>query len=198
MEKDFKVGLYRRIFNKNLKEAIEVKGFNYTTLREKIIQQSQIKISQPEFSSIVNFKENPTEEKRIALALALEVPIDEIFPEKYDELYERISPAIRNAEVKIDFLRLNSPEVLALQAPDSSDTEAIQNERRDEINMSLLVTLPDRERRIINLRFGLKDGICYTLEDVAKRMGVTRERIRQMEAKALERLRTQIKLKELI
>ena len=45
------------------------------------------------------------------------------------------------------------------------------------------------ETRILELRFGLVDGHCYTLEEVGKKFGVTRERIRQMEAGALNRLR---------
>ncbi len=43
--------------------------------------------------------------------------------------------------------------------------------------------------RILQLRFGLVDGYCYTLEEVGKKFGVTRERIRQIEAQALSRLR---------
>ena len=45
------------------------------------------------------------------------------------------------------------------------------------------------EVRILQLRFGLVDGYCYTLEEVGKKFGVTRERIRQIEAQALSRLR---------
>jgi len=49
--------------------------------------------------------------------------------------------------------------------------------------------LPKRERRILDMRFGLTDGVAHTLEEVGRDYGVTRERIRQIEAKALERLR---------
>lgn len=54
---------------------------------------------------------------------------------------------------------------------------------------SLLDTLTDRERRVLMLRFGLKDGKSRTLEEVGKEFNVTRERIRQIEAKALRKLR---------
>ena len=54
---------------------------------------------------------------------------------------------------------------------------------------SVLATLTDREARVLRLRFGLDDGQCRTLEEVGQIFGVTRERIRQIEAKALRKLR---------
>ena len=51
-----------------------------------------------------------------------------------------------------------------------------------------LGTLTERERKVIELRFGLKDGVPMTLEQVGKKLGVTRERIRQIEAKAIRKL----------
>ncbi len=53
----------------------------------------------------------------------------------------------------------------------------------------VLATLSDRERRVLEERFGLKDGKPKTLEEVGKMFAVTRERIRQIEAKALRKLR---------
>ena len=52
-----------------------------------------------------------------------------------------------------------------------------------------LAELSERERRVVELRFGLRDGQARTLEGVAEQFGVTRERIRQIEAKALRKLR---------
>lgn len=59
---------------------------------------------------------------------------------------------------------------------------------RDQL-MEILAELPEKERKIIEMRNGLVDGIYHTLEDVGKEFGVTRERIRQIEAKALEKMR---------
>mgnify|MGYP001562992704 CR=1 FL=1 len=59
---------------------------------------------------------------------------------------------------------------------------------RDQL-MAIIGELTDREKRILAMRFGLDDGITHTLEEVGKEFGVTRERIRQIEAKALERIR---------
>ncbi len=54
---------------------------------------------------------------------------------------------------------------------------------------SVLESLTDREKEVLRLRFGFEDGQIYTLEDVGRQFGVTRERIRQIEAKALRKLR---------
>ena len=53
----------------------------------------------------------------------------------------------------------------------------------------MLESLTDRERKVLQLRFGLDDGRSRTLEEVGKEFHVTRERIRQIEAKALRKLR---------
>ncbi|MDR2510712.1 MAG: sigma-70 family RNA polymerase sigma factor, partial [Spirochaetaceae bacterium] len=66
---------------------------------------------------------------------------------------------------------------------------------------SVLATLPKREQEVLKMRFGLDDGYSLTLEEVGLCFNVTRERIRQIEAKALRRLRhpkRAIKLKDYI
>ena len=60
--------------------------------------------------------------------------------------------------------------------------------RRDKVR-SVLSFLNERERSVLEMRFGLNDGKDHTLEEVGKQFGVTRERIRQIEAKALRKLR---------
>jgi len=61
----------------------------------------------------------------------------------------------------------------------------------------ILVDLTPREQKILSMRFGLKDGINHTLEEVGQVFGVTRERIRQIEAKSLEKIRQHRALKKL-
>ncbi len=65
---------------------------------------------------------------------------------------------------------------------------AYQNMLSEKIQ-EVLATLSPREARILRLRFGLENGRNYTLEEVGKKFGLTRERIRQIEGKALRRLR---------
>ena len=68
-------------------------------------------------------------------------------------------------------------------------TEIVTNSLLREQLRDVLHTLPPREVRILQLRYGLHDGQSYTLEEVGRKMGVTRERVRQIEAQALSRLR---------
>lgn len=69
--------------------------------------------------------------------------------------------------------------------PDDTATYNLLKEHLEEV----LSDLPPREVRILQLRYGLLDGQAYTLEEVGRKMGVTRERVRQIEAQALSRLR---------
>jgi RNA polymerase primary sigma factor len=78
-------------------------------------------------------------------------------------------------------------------APSTEAARTLLKERLKEI----LIDLAPREQKIIAMRFGLDDGITHTLEEVGSEFGVTRERIRQIEAKALERIREHRALKKL-
>ncbi len=69
--------------------------------------------------------------------------------------------------------------------PSQSAHENLLREKIEEV----LSTLTPREARILRLRFGLQNGRCYTLEEVGQKFGLTRERIRQIEGRALRRLR---------
>jgi len=77
--------------------------------------------------------------------------------------------------------------------PSSKAALSLLRERLKEI----LVDLTPREQKILSMRFGLKDGVNHTLEEVGKVFGVTRERIRQIEAKALEKIRRHRAIKKL-
>ncbi len=79
-------------------------------------------------------------------------------------------------------------------ADDPSDTTAY-NLLKEKF-LTVLNTLTDRERNVLSLRFGLSDGYSRTLEEVGKAFNVTRERIRQIEAKALRKMRHPTRLRQ--
>ena len=78
-------------------------------------------------------------------------------------------------------------------APAEVASNAMMREQLQEV----LHTLTPREEKVIRLRFGLEDGQAHTLEEVGKEFNVTRERIRQIEAKALRKLRHPSRSKKL-
>ncbi|PIR82131.1 RNA polymerase sigma factor RpoD [Candidatus Kaiserbacteria bacterium CG10_big_fil_rev_8_21_14_0_10_59_10] len=81
-----------------------------------------------------------------------------------------------------------------IAAPDQDASRRILSEQM----MTILDELSPKERKILEMRNGLTaDGVCYTLEEVGREFGVTRERIRQIEAKALERIRFHERAKQL-
>lgn len=107
---------------------------------------------------------------------------------------------------KVRYIQKISQEVVSLEMPIGDDDEesTLSDIIRDEqalapeqlANQALLkeqirevlIDLTPREQKILSMRFGLEDNITHTLEEVGKVFGVTRERIRQIEAKALERI----------
>ncbi|HPN72564.1 MAG TPA: RNA polymerase sigma factor RpoD, partial [Candidatus Omnitrophota bacterium] len=78
-------------------------------------------------------------------------------------------------------------------SPANATAYAMLKEQMDEV----LETLTDREQKVLTLRFGIGDGYPRTLEEVGKIFNVTRERVRQIEAKALKKLRHPIRAKKL-
>ena len=84
-------------------------------------------------------------------------------------------------------------EDVGVVSPTQSTTHGLLRDRID----SLLKTLTYREREIIRLRYGLTDGYTYTLEEVGRIFRVTRERVRQIEAKAVKKLQHSVRSRQL-
>jgi RNA polymerase primary sigma factor len=84
------------------------------------------------------------------------------------------------------------PDETMPEPDDAISAELLKKEIR-----SILGSLPERERRVLEMRFGIVDGQGRTLEEVAQALGVTRERIRQIESKALRKLRHPIRSRRL-
>lgn len=123
-----------------------------------------------------------------------------------DPLAEEIAAEMSVDVEKIRHIQKISQEVLSIESPvgedeDSTLSDFIPDEKNSspsqlvtqsllrDLIKEVLVDLTDREQKILKMRFGLEDGVSHTLEEVGKVFGVTRERIRQIESKALEKIR---------
>ncbi len=119
---------------------------------------------------------------------------------------DEIAEAMETTPDKISVLLEISRRPISLEAPTDEDeeteigdfvqdtrelspSEAIDREMLRHHLTEALNRLPEREARILRLRYGLEDGEMHTLEEVGRAIGVTRERVRQLEAQALNRLR---------
>ena len=120
---------------------------------------------------------------------------------------EELSKALDLPQEKVDWMIRVSWLPLSLESPINDDEEEselgnfvedkdtptpsqrVYSKLLSEKVNDILDSLPYREARILRLRFGLDDGRFYTLEEVGQKFGLTRERIRQIETKALRRLR---------
>ena len=115
---------------------------------------------------------------------------------RWDEATKKVEETLKNRETP---LSLESPigdaedSILADYIPDYDSDQPIEGVVRanlkDAIALSL-ASLNEREREVLKLRFGLVDGINHSLDDIAVIFGLTRERIRQIEATGLRKLRT--------
>jgi RNA polymerase primary sigma factor len=122
-------------------------------------------------------------------------PTDEELAEAMGMRPERLAAVVRASAAPIpldspraDGEEADSREVAAAEAAPSLFDIVAHQMLRAEVS-ELLSRLPPREQLVLELRFGLADGHVYTLEEVGRRLGVTRERARQMEHRALAKLR---------
>jgi RNA polymerase primary sigma factor len=138
---------------------------------------------------------DPAESAEIMRVRASGEPLPAALEQKLDRAVERVEKILRLAQ-----------EPMSLETPVGSEESSILGDfiedesvvtpldaasrelLRDQIRSALLF-LNERERQVLELRFGLLDGRDHTLEEVGQRLGVTRERVRQIEAKALRKLR---------
>jgi RNA polymerase primary sigma factor len=137
----------------------------------------------------------PEESAKIKEALKNEEPIDPVLNRKWRQAISKIRDILR---ISMDPMSLESPvgnedateygdfipDESALEPVDAASKELLREQIRNVLGF-----LSEREREVLEMRFGLNDGKDHTLEEVGKSFGVTRERIRQIEAKALRKLR---------
>jgi len=148
-------------------------------------------LSRGRLRDIENLRVIPTNDEMVKIACILEKPIDYLFPE---ELMSAVRVGVFSRR-KVD---LSTPEIISLTEAQrlrlSYDGETVLIDKVSRVLLAeeikeVLTTLHPREARVLELRFGLKDGQSRTCEEVGKKFNVGRERIRQIEAKALRKLR---------
>ncbi|MBE6728717.1 MAG: RNA polymerase sigma factor RpoD [Ruminococcaceae bacterium] len=177
------------------------KGFKFSTYATWWIRQAITRAIADQARTIripVHMVETINRLKRVQSQLLHEngyEPTEEMIAEKLDMPVERVREIMRVAQEPVSMETPIGPEEDSrlmdfirdedALAPDEAALKTITNEDIDGV----LKTLTEREEAVIRLRFGLQDGRCHTLEEVGSEFNVTRERIRQIEAKALRKLR---------
>ncbi len=177
------------------------KGFKFSTYATWWIRQAITRAIADQARTIripVHMVETINRLKRVQSQLLHEngyEPSEEMIAEKLDMPVERVREIMRVAQEPVSMETPIGPEEDSrlmdfirdedALAPDEAALKTITNEDIDGV----LKTLTEREEAVIRLRFGLQDGRCHTLEEVGSEFNVTRERIRQIEAKALRKLR---------
>jgi len=177
------------------------KGFKFSTYATWWIRQAVSRAIADHGRTIripVHMVETINKVARIQRALVQELghePSDEEIGEAAEMTPERVreilglsqatasldSPIGEDGDARLgDFLEDHD----AIAPPEAAGVNAMREQMTAMLN-----TLPERERRVMELRFGLSDGRARTLEEVGREFGVTRERIRQIESKTLIKLR---------
>ena len=177
------------------------KGFKFSTYATWWIRQAITRAIADQARTIripVHMVETINRLKKVQSQLLHEngvEPSEELIAEKMDLPVERVREIMRVAQEPVSMETPIGPEEDSrlmdfirdedALSPDEAALKTITNEDIDGV----LKTLTPREESVIRLRFGLQDGRCHTLEEVGSEFNVTRERIRQIEAKALRKLR---------
>ena len=185
------------------------KGYKFSTYATWWIRQAITRAIADQAKTIrvpVHMVETINKLKRVQRQLTLELNREPTEKELSDKLKIPEDKVREIIKISLDPLSLETPigeeedshlgDFVKDESSLSPEEYAINEVLKDEI-AEVLLTLTEREEQVLKLRFGLVDGTCRTLEEVGTIFGVTRERIRQIEAKALRKLRHPSRSKKL-
>ncbi len=186
------------------------KGFKFSTYATWWIRQAITRALADQSRTIripVHMVETMAKYKQVSRRLAQDLGRDPMPEEIATEMGVEVEKIYQIEKISQDTISLELPvgddddrsrlaDFISDDKITAPDQEVSHSILTDQI-MEILDTLSDKERKILEMRHGLLDGTYHTLEEVGREFGVTRERIRQIEAKALEKIRLHDKARRL-
>jgi len=186
------------------------KGFKFSTYATWWIRQAITRALADQSRTIripVHMVETMAKYKQVSRRLSQDLGRDPMPEEIATEMGVEVEKVYQIEKISQDTISLELPvgddddrsrlsDFIADDKIVSPDQEVAHSILTDQIT-EILDTLSEKERKILEMRHGLLDGTYHTLEEVGKEFGVTRERIRQIEAKALEKIRQHEKARRL-
>ncbi len=187
-----------------------LKGFKFSTYATWWIRQAITRALADQSRTIripVHMVETMAKYKQVSRRLAQDLGRDPVPEEIATEMGVEVEKIYQIEKISQDTISLELPigddddrsrlsDFISDDKMVSPDQEVAHSILTDQI-LEILDTLSEKERKILEMRHGLLDGTYHTLEEVGKEFGVTRERIRQIEAKALEKIRQHEKARRL-
>jgi len=186
------------------------KGFKFSTYATWWIRQAITRALADQSRTIripVHMVETMAKYKQVSRRLAQDLGRDPMPEEIATEMGIEVEKVYQIEKISQDTISLELPigddddrsrlsDFISDDKMTSPDQEVAHSILADQME-EILDTLSEKERKILEMRHGLLDGTYHTLEEVGKEFGVTRERIRQIEAKALEKIRQHDKARRL-
>ncbi len=178
------------------------KGYKFSTYATWWIRQSISRGLSDQARTIripVHMIETISKYNKVKKSLSYELGREPLIEEIASEMDINIKKASEIQKITSNIISLEKP--ISTKDKEHTWIELIEEKKQRDLSLSMekyilqkklkkiLETLSPREQKILYLRFGLKDGIIYTLEEIGKKLNITRERVRQIQAKSLEKLK---------